>query len=229
MIVNSQATANHLPYRGKVAVVYNGIEVERFDPAQDGAPFRGQHGIPREAPVAGIVGRLRPWKGQDRFLRMAAEVVRAVPEAHFLVVGGEIFGVEDEYAAELRTLAADLGLAGRVTFTEQVDDVRPALAAMDVFVHAGDPEPFGLVNIEAMAMARPVVAFSHGALPEIVRAGETGILVAPGDEAVLAERVIILLRDREMRRVMGQAGRARVAKEITAQPIAAQVGEILLD
>jgi len=85
----------------------------------------------------------------------------------------------------------------------------------DIFVHSGDPEPFGLVNVEAMTRAKPVVAFAHGALPEIVVNGETGLLVPAGDENTLSEAVITLLRDPTRRVAMGLAGRRRVEQQFT--------------
>jgi len=220
VIANSQAVAAHLPCRRKVTVVYNGIEIERFDPAMNGAPFRARYGIPPDAPLVGTVGRLRSWKGQDRFLQAAAQVARAVSEAHFAVIGGSIFGVEDGYEAGLRALADELGLANRVTFTGHLDDVRPALAALDVMAHCSDAEPFGRVLIEAMAMQVPVVAFAAGAVPEIVADVETGLLVPPKDETALAEAVIALLADLNRRREMGQRGRERVAEQFTAEAVA---------
>ncbi|MDQ7028778.1 MAG: glycosyltransferase family 4 protein [Ardenticatenia bacterium] len=223
VIANSHAVAAHLPCRDRVTVVHNGIEVARFDPALDGAPFRREHSIPLDAPVVGTVGRLRPWKGQDRFLRAMARVAEAMPAAWFLIVGGAVFGVDDDYPQQLRRLAMDLGLADRVVFTGHLEDVRPALAAMEIFVHAGDPEPFGLVNLEAMAMAKPVVAFAHGALPEIVNDGTTGILVPPEDEAALARAVVALIKEPTRRHTMGQAGRRRARAHFDARRTANMV------
>ncbi len=223
VIANSHAVAVHLPCCDKVTVVHNGIEVEQYDPGMDGGPFRRQYGIPLDAPLVGTVGRLRPWKGQDRFLRVLARLREAIPQAWGVVVGGTPFGVEDDYPQQLRRLGNELGLTGRVVFTGHLDDVRPALAAMDLFVHAGDPEPFGLVNLEAMAMGKAVVAFAHGALPEIVANGETGLLVPPAEEAALAEAVVTLLRDPARRTALGRAGRQRVQTRFTARRMADQV------
>ena len=94
---------------------------------------------------------------------------------------------------------------------------------MDVFVHAGAPEPFGLVNIEAMASALPVVAFAHGALPEIVADGRTGLLVPPGDERALAEAVLRLLRNPEERRAMGESARARAVSAFSPERMASEI------
>jgi glycosyltransferase involved in cell wall biosynthesis len=227
VIANSHAVAANLPFRRKVTVVHNGVEIGRFDPAMDGQPFRQQQGIPSEAPLVGTVGRLRPWKGQERFLRANARVLAQIPEAWFVIIGGAIFEIADGYAEQLQKLSTDLGLAGRVVFTGHMEDVRPALAALDVFVHPGDPEPFGLVNIEAMAMGKPVVAFDHGALPEIVADPETGVLIAPGNEAALAKAVIALLQDPALRQSMGNAGRVRVETRFTAEHMATQVEAVL--
>jgi glycosyltransferase involved in cell wall biosynthesis len=227
VITNSHAVAGHLPRTGKTSVVHNAIEIERLDPICVGQPFRAKYQISSGAPVVGVVGRLRPWKGQDRFLRAMASVAEQMPEAHFLIVGGEIFGIENDYEQELHQLAVELGLADRVIFTGQLADARPALAAMDVFVHPGDPEPFGLVNIEAMAMGKPVAAFGHGALPEIVVDGETGLLVPPGDEAALAAAVIDLLCTPDRRAGMGLAGRKRVEENFTMGRVTAEIDAIL--
>jgi len=227
VIANSRSVAAQLPHADRVAVVYNGIEVERYDPALPGGPFRARHGLPPAGPLVGMVGRLRPWKGQERFLRAMARVAESLPEARFAVVGGAILGPDDGYPARLQRLAGELGLGERVIFTGHLADVRPALAAMDLLVHPGDPEPFGRVVVEAMAMARPVVACAHGALPEIVLPGETGLLVPPGDEAALAAAVLALLHDPEQRQRMGQAGRARVERCFSVERMVSEMESVL--
>jgi glycosyltransferase involved in cell wall biosynthesis len=229
VIANSHSVAAHLPCPNRVTLIYNGIEPEQFNPSLDGAPFRRQHDIPFDVPIAGMVGRLRPWKGQATFLEAAALVHQAQPEVRFLIVGGDPFQVDNDYAQHLRTLASGLGLDGRVTFTGQLADVRPALAAMDVFVHPGAPEPFGLVNTEAMAMGKPVVGFAHGALPEIVMNGQTGLLVTPGDANGLAQATSTLLNDPEQAQAMGQAGRIRVAAKFDVRNTANLVSRLYKD
>ncbi len=212
VIANSRAVAEHLPCASKTVVVYNGIEVEQFHPGEGRAAFRREHRIPADVPVVGMVGRLRTWKGQDRFLRGAKHVVEQFPTARFLLVGGTPFGDGGNYEQYLRTLVRTLGLGERVVFTGHMPDVRPALAAMDIFVHSGDPEPFGRVVIEAMAMERPVVAFAHGALPEIVIPHQTGLLVEPYNEEALARAIIALLENKAARERMGRRARERVAR-----------------
>lgn len=228
VIANSHAVAQQLPCVGKTAVVRNGIQLDQFDPAMDGRPFRAQYAIPPDAPLVGMVGRLRPWKGQTHFLQMAAQINQEHPDAYFAIIGGANFDIQgDDYPQQLYQLAQTLGLAERVVFTGALEDVRPSLAALDIFVHPGEPEPFGLVNVEAMAMAKPVVAFGHGALPEIVEDGQTGILVPPRNIPALATAVMNLLRDDEKRIVMGRNGRARAETQFTIQRTAQEIGQLL--
>lgn len=222
IIANSRAVAARLPHAGKVRVVHNGIDVAHFD-AQAVAPLS----LPPDKLVVGMVGRLRPWKGQLRFLEMAARVRERRRDTHFLLVGGDPFGVRDGYEAELEGAVAQLGLRDHVTFTGQLSDVRPALAAMDIFVHPGEPEPFGLVNVEAMAMGLPVVAIAHGALPEIVNHGSSGLLVRSPQASLLADAVTTLLAQPAARQQMGRTARERVANYFDIQRTAAQVSQIL--
>jgi glycosyltransferase involved in cell wall biosynthesis len=226
VVANSQATAQQQPCGHKITVVHNGIRVQRFDPGMDGNVFRQEHGIPQDALVLGIVGRLNPIKGQDRFLRVLAHVLENAPDAWGLVVGGAIFG-EDAYADGLLALAKELGVAERVTFTGQLADPALALAAMDLFVQPCDPEALGLVNLEAMAMGKAVVGYAQGSLPEIVVDGETGRLAPPGDEEALARATSALLHDPALRAAWGRAGRARAEACFDIRRMARQVSEVL--
>lgn len=226
-IANSQAVQRQLPASNKVTVVHNGLEIEAFDPSLDGGLFRAAFGIPSAAPVLGMVGRLRPWKRQERFLRVAQRVVEQIPHARFLIAGGSPLGGDGSFQCHLEQMVVELKLEQAVVFSGHLDDVRPALAAMDLFVHPGDPEPFGLVNIEAMAMEKAVVAFAHGALPEIVEHKVTGLLVEPENEDALAKAIVSLLEDEPRRIKMGRAGRRRVQEQFTIQRVASEVDHIL--
>lgn len=226
VIAISQAVAAALPCPHKVTIIYNGLDLEEYPPELEGAVVRAELGLPLDAPVAGIVGRLQAWKGQERFLRAAAEVAKRLPQARFLVVGGAIFGDGEAYAAGLRHLATDLGLGERVIFTGHRQDLPRLLAALDVLVHCAEAEPFGRVLIEGMAARRPVVAFADGAVPEIVRHEETGLLVPPGDEPALAAAMVELLGDAQRRQRMGVAGRHRVEQHFTAAQTARAIEAI---
>jgi len=228
IITNSHAVAAHLPCPNRISVVHNGLDLVHFTPPVPGAAdFRGALGLPETAVLVGMTGRLRPWKGQRPFLEMARAVHARHTHARFVIIGGSPFGVQDGYEAELQEMVTRLGLRGLVHFTGHLPDVRPAVGALDIFVHPGAPEPFGLVNIEAMALGKPVVAFAHGALPEIVLPGETGLLVPPGDTAALATAVGSLITAPARRAALGRAGRQRAADHFSIQQTAAGVSTVL--
>ncbi len=166
-------------------------------------------------PVVGIVGRLQPWKGQDRLLRAQALLRERGHEIHLLVVGGDAYGLSTEYAESLPVLADELGLADAVTFTGQVPDAGPYIERMDVLVNASDPEPFGIVLLEGMARSVPVVAVDAGGPSEFIADRGTGVLARSGEPAALADALEVLLAAPELRRQVGRAGRERFGEEFT--------------
>ena len=197
----------------KLTVIPDGIDLTEFHPSVSGARIRRDLAIPANAPVVGFVGRLDPWKGADVFVRAAGEVAKRCPAARFLVCGGDLPGYE-AYAEGVRRLALEAGLDGRIDFTGwtyRLDDIPEVMAALDVLVHTSTrPEPFGLVLVEAMATAKPVVAANDGGVPEVVEDGVTGRLVEPGNWRAVAAAVDDLLADPSRAAAFGAAGRARV-------------------
>jgi glycosyltransferase involved in cell wall biosynthesis len=181
--------------RRRVATVYPGLpldEVERRRGA--GRTLRRELGW-SDRPLVGIVGRLDSWKRQDVFLRAAAEVGARRPDVRFAVVGGSPQDGEGGFAGELRGLAHELGLGGRVHFTGEVADAYAWLDALDVVVHCSTREPFGLVVLEAMALGKPVVATGAGGPPEIVGDSGAAVLVEAGDVRAIAGAVTALVDD----------------------------------
>ncbi|MFM0214677.1 MULTISPECIES: glycosyltransferase [Paraburkholderia] len=198
VIVNSQASARSLAAltglaADSVPVVYNGIDASAFDRVDgtDIGSLRQRLGLPENAWLAGLFGRLAPWKGQH----VALDALARLPDAHLVLVGAPLFG-EDAYAQRLRDQAAALGIAERVHFAGFQDDVPTWMKAMNVILHTStEPEPFGRVIVEGMAAGRPVIAAAAGGVTEIVRHGRNGWLVKPGDAAALAEAIVALRAD----------------------------------
>jgi glycosyltransferase involved in cell wall biosynthesis len=171
--------------------------------------------LPGGVPIVGLVGRLQPWKGQDRLLRAQAILRDRGHAFHLLIVGGDSYGLSPEYAASLGPLVSSLDLDGAVTMTGQVPDASPYIEQMDVLVNASDPEPFGIVLLEGMARSVAVVAVDSGGPGEFIADGATGALARsgqPGDLADALERVIV---DPELRRRLGAAGRESFLRDYT--------------
>lgn len=171
--------------------------------------------LPSGVPVVGLVGRLEPWKGQDRLLAAQALLCERGHEMHTVLVGGDAYDISPRYARSLPALIGQLRLGGAVTLTGQVPDAGPYIERMDILVSASEHEPFGIVLLEGMARGVPVVAVDAGGPAEIVEHRRTGLLARSGDPVALADAIQPLLISPELRRAIGQAGRERFERDFT--------------
>jgi glycosyltransferase involved in cell wall biosynthesis len=215
----SQAAQAAISPRRPSFVVNPGIDVDK---ARDGAPapLKAQLEIPLDRLVVGIVGRLQPWKGQDRFLGALGELRRRGRDVHGLIVGGDAYGLSPEYPAELEKLIQQLELSDFVTMTGQVPDADPYFRVMDVAVNASEGEPFGIVLLEAMAVGVPVVAVAEGGPVDIIKPGVSGELAETGAPGALADAIDVLLSDPVHRAAVAAEGRRRCNDCFTAQRMA---------
>ncbi len=166
--------------------------------------LRAAFGIAADALVAGVVGRLSPEKGHIHFLRALARARQTEPRLVGLLAG------DGPGADMLRREADMLGLAHAVTFAGHVSRVARVYRALDVAVLPSLSEGMPNAALEAMLHGLPVVASHVGGVPEVVRGGETGLLVPPGDETQLAAALVALCADVERRKALGARGRERV-------------------
>jgi glycosyltransferase involved in cell wall biosynthesis len=216
VVVNAEALraqGEALGMRAHWMVLRNGVDVERFASPEGREAARARLGLDPQRPVVGTIGRLEPRKGYDVLLAamqgIAARANGTCPQV-LLVGDGPL-----REALERRT--EEVGLGHVVRFTGNLSDVRPALAAMDVFVLPSREEGMSNALLEAMAAARPVVATAVGGTGEIVADEQTGLLVPPTDAARLAAAVERVLRDRELAGRLGAAGREFVCREFGAR------------
>jgi len=186
VIANSAHTARVWgETRRHVDVVWSPVDLRRFDPSLvDAAGVRAGLGL-GDGPLLGVVGQITPWKGQDDAIRVCALLRRELPGVQLLVVGDVEFdapGTSNDnraYAASLRALAEQLGVADRVHFLGRREDVPALVAALDVLLVPSWEEPLGRTVLEGMAMGRPVVATGNGGPRELVDHGRTGWLAPP--------------------------------------------------
>jgi len=193
----------------KVVVIPDAVDTRRFHPQVDGSPIRQELGLGANDVLVGCVGRIHAWKGQDLLVEAARHVVARMPNVHFAIVGDIVPGQpEPKRIVEQRIRRWDLGANVHLLgFRREMPRV---MAALDILVLPSTlPEPLGMVLLEAMAMAVPVVAAAHGGALEVVVDGETGLLVPPGDAQALADAIVRLASDPTRRRRMGAAGRRR--------------------
>jgi glycosyltransferase involved in cell wall biosynthesis len=206
--------------------IYDGIELDKLDLNADGLAFRRRCHIPESSFVVGLVGLLIPWKGQQLFIEAARLLANEFPDTVFAIVGG----TPDEFKyfeLELRKLVAEPGLKGRVVFTGHVGDMAAVYNGLNVVLSAStSPEPLGTMIIEAMTMARPIIAPDHGGAVEMIDDGKTGLLFRPCDTADLAAKIARLLRDAELGEQLGQAARGQALKVFAIREHVRQVQNV---
>ncbi|HLF41051.1 MAG TPA: glycogen synthase [Acidimicrobiia bacterium] len=214
----------------RVVVIHNGVDTDEWRPHPE-TPELERLGIDPDRPSVVFVGRITRQKGIDHFLSAAADVD---PAAQIILLPSA--PDTPEIGREMRERAASLAATrGRVLWLEEVlprPELMQVLTHATVFVCPSVYEPFGLVNVEAMACEAPVVASAIGGIPEVVADGETGLLVpveltpegAAGDpkrfEAGLADAINRLVAEPDLARRMGQAGRRRVVEKFSWSAVA---------
>jgi len=187
----------------RVVSIPPGVDIARFHPRVSGKAVREELGIPAGAPVVGLVANIRGSKGHNVFLEAAGEILGRSPDARFLIVGDGVG------FAEVRERVHAMGLEPAVTMMGFRRDIPEVMAALDVLVLPSiRSEATSQVIPQALAVGTPVVASTVGGNPELIRDGETGRLVAPGDGRALARAVLSLLADPERARALARAGQA---------------------
>ena len=198
--------------RRHLETIYYGIDAARFaeSPRAAATSLRRRWGIADNELAIGFVGRLVPQKDIGTLIRGFALFAARFAHAKLVIVGS---GPLDE---ELRRIAEELRISGRIVWAGFRDDIATVISAFDIFALTSIYEGLGLVLLEAMASGLPIVATRVGAIPEVVADGETGVLVAPGRPNELAT-AFHNLSDSSRQAQFGAAGRARVMREFTLE------------
>ena len=206
----------------RVITVHNAIDPVAFisQGTQSISWLRQQLGIGRDQPLIATVGRLIPGKGHRYFLAAAKQVLQARPEARFLVVG------EGPLRGKLEALSAALGIQHAVSFLGFRQDVAALMEASDLIVLPSLEEGQPVVLLEALALAKPVVATAVGGVSEVVRHKETGLLVPPRDSDELARAMLYLLDHPDEGARMGQKGQEVVARDFTVEAMAEKTAAV---
>ncbi len=243
LVAVSKAIVAKLEREGRVGVVpvdliYNGVDMDRYDHTEACCTLPEEYGFPEGTQMVGVVARLEPEKGHATLLEAWPAVMTRVPSARLLVVG------EGSLASALHDQAEALGLLGEpcdgdacvgtrharpgaaVVFTGRREDVPAVTAALDVAVLPSYREAQGLVILEAMALARPVVASDVGGIPEMIEDGVTGLLVPPHDAAALADAISRLLLDHPLADMLGRAGHRLVHERFCVERMVAAIETI---
>ncbi len=165
-------------------------------------------GFDPSRPLIGTVGRLQRWKGMHLFAEAMAKVLKSRPECQGVIVGGS-HELEAEYAKWLERWVNALGLKGKLILAGKQKNVPEWMQAMDVFVHASNQEPFGIVVVEAMSLGKPVVATKPGGPEEIIENSKNGLLVPFGDVDAMSDAILTYLSKPEFAARIGAVARQK--------------------
>jgi len=209
----------------KIRTVYYGLK--DIFPGSDTNIFREAFGISQDAIVVGIIARLVVQKDHQTLIAAFARAYRKNSKLLLLITG------DGKLKSDLKHQVKTAGLEKKVVFTGYRPDTEKVLSAIDIFVHPSRWEGFGLSILEAMIMAKPVIATNVSAIPELVRGNETGFLVPAGDTEALARSILDLAENAELRKTLGHCGRERWKNKFSADKMIAETEnyykELLLD
>lgn len=232
LLAVSQATSEFHIQQGldadRTSVLFNGVDCQRFQPRSAATAFRRELGLGADSVVALTVGQIGLRKGQDVLAAAATRIVERVPNVQFVVVGERNSTKPESVAFEqkLRDDFQTAKLVGRLHLLGYREDVHRLMNAADLLVHPAKQEPLGRVLLEAAASGLPIVATDVGGTSEILKAGASAELVAPGDPAALAAAVINLAQDARLRKRMSSAARQTVLEGFNATFAADRLAEV---
>jgi len=198
---------------GKISTIDNGIDLAPFASAQ---PALAQEIAKGDRLLIGTAGRMVAQKGMDYFLRAAREVLNEAPQTMFAIVG------DGPDRQKLEGLAQELKISEQVIFTGSRTDMPQVYASFDVFVLASIDEGMPMAILEALASSRAVVATQVGAVPKLIVAGQTGMLVPATDVRALADAILVLVRNPDLRARLGRGGSALVQKQFSSRVMSEQ-------
>jgi glycosyltransferase involved in cell wall biosynthesis len=200
----------------KIQVVWNGLARDTSMDIDAVRQYRYSLGMSESEVLVALVGRINRWKGQNLLVEAAGLLwQQGIRQVRFLIVGSAPDG-QQHFLTTLQQVISESPAKQCFVLQPFTQDVWSVWDACDIAViPSTEPEPFGMVALEAMAASKPVIAANHGGLAEIVVKGKTGLLVPPGDAPALADAIKRLTSDAHLRRQMGEFGLLRYHSEFT--------------
>ena len=232
IIANSKATAEAISKnKDKVKVVYNAIDIEKNSDLKGIDEFYKEVAATivrsNEKIKIGMAGRINRWKGQKLFVDMAKLVSEENDNVEFLIAG-DVYKGEDYILDNLKGYILESGVKDKIGLLGQVDNMSNFYKKLDIFVLPSiQPEPFGLVVIEAMNNKLPVVATNHGGPVEIIENNVDGFLVDYKDAEEMAQVVNKLIKDKELRNYISANAEKKVKKKFNVSRYVDEISYIL--
>lgn len=209
--------------------VYNGLNIKQFDALHSSKIknlVRRDLGVKNEDILIGMVGNIDYWKGQIVLVKAMSLVLRRYSDVKAVLVGKTVIGAE-EYEADIRAFISLNNLNDKIILAGYREDISVLLDAFDIFAHASiEPEPFGRVIIEAMAMKKPLIATKPGGPAEIIVDGESGVLIEMNDEFAMADAIMDYIGDMVKAEQIGKNAYTRVVENFSAKKMVQGVEDV---
>lgn len=211
----------------KIVRIYNGIDIFPFSIAS--STLRTELEIPEDTLLIGMIGRVNHWKGQGYFLEIAKILSNKYPSVRFIIAGDAFPGYE-HLVVELNGKIKALDLKSKVCYLGYRTDIVNILNALDIFILPSiQPDPFPTVILEAMSAGKVVIATNHGGAPEMIRDGESGLIIPVTDAITAADTIGLVLENAGLRKEMGANAKKRVQTVFSRDTFARHILQIMKD
>ena len=199
----------------KIIQIPLGIDLSKYSRSSSDGAIRREFHIRKDAPLVGMIGRFQKIKGHHIFVRMAAEIIKTHPDVRFMIIGSGVFEKksESDYGRKIHAMIMKSGLDEKIVLTGFRYDIPQILKTLDVLVVPSEIETFGLVIIEAMSMGVPVVSCAKGGPEEIIKDGKNGFIIAGQNPKEMAQKVLFLINNFNVRKRMGFNGKKTVTQK----------------
>jgi mannosyltransferase len=223
VISGSEKAGNFLERES--TIIHHGVDLDRFFPSHDKAQERSELGLDPKHKIAGCFGRVRHQKGTDIFVDMMIKLLPQHPE-WIAVITGRVTAEHVGFADKLKKNVQDAGLADRIIFAGEVDDIEKWFRVLDLYIAPQRNEGFGLTPLEAAACNVPSVATNAGAFAELIVDNKTGIVVEVEDVDALCFHADKYMADAELLKTLGQNAREYVGKNFSLEKEATAINSV---
>lgn len=193
----------------RIEMVRSAVVVEQFQLERDRSWFQSEFSVPEDVPVIGVIAQLIERKGHRYLFEAVPDILKEFPDTQFILLG------KGPMRQQLEHLASEMGIGKSVIFAGFRADIEKILPNLDIVVHPALREGLGVSLIQAACAGRPMVASGVGGIPEIVRDGQTGLLVNPADSQAIGKCILTLLRNPDLAQKLGENARKLAETEFS--------------
>ncbi len=224
-ILKEKLIETHNIQERNIETIYNGIELQKYqtyDSDKSSKEIKKEFGIANKDLLVGAIGRMVWQKGFEYLLKSIPEIIKTLPQSKILIVG------DGPLRAEMEALGEKLKIGKNIIFAGFRSDIKEILSALDLLIIPSLCEGFPMVTLEAMALAKPIIATNIEGITEQIKDGVDGILVQPKDPSALAKAAIQVLNDKKLAVTIGLSARGKVEQEFSVEKMVAATEQVYM-